>query len=165
MKNLCGIVLLGLFFCSCEQINTPELSVVIPSENTSVKELTDGESFKLEISTTMENQQKAWNSGSLDQFMIGYWKSDSLKFIGKSGLNYGWEQTLSNYQKSYPTADSMGVLQFNNISIELLDKNAALVVGKWTLFRDVLGDTLAGHYSLNWKLIQGKWVIIADHSS
>jgi len=165
MKNLFGIVVIGLFMCACGQSNIPVPQDTVLEDSGRENNLTEDNLFRVEIATTMDNQQKAWNSGSLDQFMIGYWKSDSLKFIGKSGLNYGWDQTLANYQKSYPTADSMGILQFNNISIERLDAKAALVIGKWTLFRDVVGDTLEGHYSLNWKLIDGEWVIVADHSS
>ncbi len=117
------------------------------------------------ISEKMKSQQEAWNSGSLEDFMIGYWESDSLVFIGKSGLTYGWDRTLENYKKSYPTSDSMGVLQFKNISIDRLDVNSALVLGEWTLFRDQVGDTLKGHYSLNWVNKNGNWVIVADHSS
>jgi hypothetical protein len=36
----------------------------------------------------------AWNRGDLSKrFMDTYWKSDSLMFIGKSGVTYGWQNT------------------------------------------------------------------------
>jgi hypothetical protein len=45
------------------------------------------------IRTLLENQSQAWNRGDLEGFMEGYWKNDSLRFIGKSGITYGWRQT------------------------------------------------------------------------
>ena len=37
------------------------------------------------IRQVMADQAAAWNKGSIDAFMKGYWKNDSLIFIGKSG--------------------------------------------------------------------------------
>ena len=38
-------------------------------------------------------------NGNLEEFMSFYWKSDSLMFIGKNGIQYGWQKTLDNYKK------------------------------------------------------------------
>jgi hypothetical protein len=57
----------------------------------------------------------------------------------------------------------MGKLQFTNLSMELIGDSSAYVIGKWELFRTI--DTLSGHYSLLWKNRNGKWLIVADHSS
>ncbi len=111
----------------------------------------------------MDAQQLAWNRGDLEGFMEGYWKSDSLRFIGKRGITFGWQPTLDNYKKSYPDTQAMGKLQFTNLTLELTGDSSAYVIGKWELFRTA--DTLNGHYSLLWKNIQGRWLIIADHSS
>jgi hypothetical protein len=115
------------------------------------------------ISSIMDKQQESWNRGNIDDFMIPYWHSDSLLFIGKSGVNKGWQKTLDNYKKSYPTADAMGRLQFENISMEMIDEQNAWVLGKWTLYR--IADTLSGHYTLNWRQINTQWFIVSDHSS
>ncbi len=116
-----------------------------------------------QIRAIMAEQEQAWNRGELDAFMQGYWPSDSLRFIGSKGLTYGWNQTLSNYKKGYPDRDAMGILKFTVISIEPLSKRSAFVIGKWHLSRKS-GD-LSGHYTLLWKKIKGKWLIVADHSS
>ncbi|KXX71619.1 DUF4440 domain-containing protein [Flammeovirga sp. SJP92] len=116
-----------------------------------------------QIHNVLQTQEKAWNEGNLDQFMIGYWESERLMFIGKSGLTYGWRQTLANYKKGYPDVKAMGKLTFTLIETELLAENVALVVGKWHLARET--NDLEGHFSLVWKKIDNKWVIIADHSS
>ena len=57
-------------------------------------------------------QQAAWNRGDIDGFMKGYWENDSLMFIGKSGITYGWNKTLNNYKKGYPDTSAMGKLAF-----------------------------------------------------
>ncbi|MCC6280587.1 MAG: DUF4440 domain-containing protein [Saprospiraceae bacterium] len=115
------------------------------------------------IRTIMAAQELAWNRGDLEAFMDGYWVSDSLRFIGSKGLTYGWQQTLDNYKKGYPDTDAMGKLKFTILSVEQLSKRSAFVIGKWHLTRKA-GD-LSGHYTLLWKKIKGKWVIVADHSS
>ena len=116
-----------------------------------------------EIQHVMDQQQEAWNRGDIEDYMNGYWKSDSLRFIGKRGITYGWQPTLDNYKKGYPNADAMGRLQFTNLSMELTGDSSAYVIGKWMLYRTT--DTLSGHYSLLWKRMDNQWLIVADHSS
>lgn len=116
------------------------------------------------IRQVLERQVEAWNKGDLEKFMEGYWVSDSLRFIGKSGVTYGWQATLNNYQKSYPDKATMGVLRFEVLHIEALGKNTAFVIGKWHLQRPEKGD-ISGHFSLIWRKIKGKWLICTDHSS
>ncbi|HLC82952.1 MAG TPA: DUF4440 domain-containing protein, partial [Bacteroidia bacterium] len=66
------------------------------------------EDVKAIITKAMQDQEAAWNKGDLEAFMIPYWKSDSLKFVGKSGITYGWQNTLDNYKKNYPDKATMG---------------------------------------------------------
>jgi ketosteroid isomerase-like protein len=118
-----------------------------------------------QIKQVLAVQQAAWNKGDLDGFMAGYWKSDSLMFIGKRGVTKGWLPTLDNYKKSYPDKASMGTLQFDIISIEITSKNTAYVVGKWHLKREESKGDLEGHFTLLFKKIDKHWVIVSDHSS
>ena len=111
----------------------------------------------------LESQTICWNRGDLECFMEGYWKSDSLMFIGKSGINYGWEATLENYRKGYPDREAMGKLTFDLKSVRTIGGETIFVVGQWHLQRSI-GD-LQGHFSLIWEKHEGKWVIVADHSS
>jgi uncharacterized protein (TIGR02246 family) len=115
------------------------------------------------IRKVLAQQTEAWNRGDLEGFMEGYWKSDSLVFIGKSGVNRGWQKTLDNYKKGYPDKTAMGQLEFDIIEVRRLAPDHYYVIGKWLLKRSI-GD-LSGHYDLLWKKIGGKWVIVADHSS
>jgi hypothetical protein len=115
------------------------------------------------IRSILDHQTSAWNRGSLEEFMQGYWKNDSLMFIGKSGVTYGWTNTLENYRKGYPDTSAMGQLHFDIIRVRTLSKKYAEVIGRWTLKRSA-GD-LTGHFSLLFRKIDGEWVIVSDHSS
>ncbi|MBI5219208.1 MAG: DUF4440 domain-containing protein [Bacteroidia bacterium] len=118
---------------------------------------------KTEIQKVLSNQETTWNNGDIESYMTGYWKNDSLRFIGKNGIQYGWQKTLDNYKKSYPDKAAMGKLKFDIISIEPICKDVAFVVGKWNLQREK-GD-VGGMFSLLFKKINGQWLIVFDHSS
>jgi ketosteroid isomerase-like protein len=115
------------------------------------------------IRTLIEEQRLAWNTGDKEKFMQTYWQSDSLMFIGKSGITYGWQKTLDNYKKGYPDTASMGKLDFDLLEVKRLSVMYFFVVGKWHLTRSI-GD-VGGHFTLLFKKIRNRWVIVADHSS
>jgi ketosteroid isomerase-like protein len=119
--------------------------------------------MKTTIEKIMHEQQLDWNKGDIDGFMSSYWNDDSLKFIGKKGITYGWNSTLANYKKSYPDKATMGELTFSIISVEEMSESTCYVIGKWDLKREK-GD-VGGYYTLLWKKINGKWVIVVDHTS
>lgn len=115
------------------------------------------------IRQLLATQTQSWNRGDIEGFMQTYWNSDSLMFIGKSGVVRGWQQTLDNYRKGYPDTAAMGQLSFDIIEVRPLDPSNAFVVGKWMLKRSI-GD-VSGHYTLLLRRIKGQWKIVADHSS
>ena len=115
------------------------------------------------IRRLLTEQTASWNKGDIEGFMQTYWKSDSLMFIGKSGVTNGWQNTLNNYKKGYPDTAAMGKLSFDIIQVKPVSKEYAFVIGKWMLQRTA-GD-LSGHYTLLLRKIKGEWKIVADHSS
>jgi ketosteroid isomerase-like protein len=115
------------------------------------------------IRHVLSDQIDAWNKGNIEEFMKGYWNNDSLMFIGKSGVTYGYQNTLMNYKKNYNSADAMGTLSFDLVKVQRLSPEYFFVVGKWHLKRKI-GD-VGGHYNLLFRKINGSWVIVADHSS
>ena len=115
------------------------------------------------IRQILADQTIAWNKGDLTSFMIGYWESDSLVYIGKNGPTYGYATTLNNYKKNYPDTNHMGKLQFQIVSLKPLNTDHYFVIGKWHLTRSV-GDA-GGYFTLLFKKINGVWKAIADHSS
>jgi len=116
-----------------------------------------------EIRRLLQTQTKAWNRGDLEGFVQTYWQSDSLTFIGKSGVTRGWQQTLNNYKKSYPDKAAMGILSFDVIQVKKLSGVYYYVTGKWQLQR--AADAPSGHYTLLLQKIAGAWKIVSDHSS
>ena len=111
----------------------------------------------------LAKQTQSWNKGDLNGFMEGYWKSDSLQFIGKNGVIYGWNNTLQNYQQSFPNAEAMGKLSFDVVSIKTLHSDMAYVTGKWKLDRSA--GNLNGNFTMLHRRMPEGWRIIADQYS
>ncbi len=118
---------------------------------------------EMAIRNLLDEQTAAWNTGNIEHFMNGYWESDSLMFIGKSGVTYGWNKTLENYKRGYPDTAAMGKLKFDILQVKRLSAIYFFVVGKWHLQRSI-GD-IGGHFTLLFRKVKTKWVIVADHSS
>ena len=116
-----------------------------------------------EVRNVLAKQNAAWNRGDVDAFMVGYWENDSLMFIGKSGVTYGYKNTLANYKRNYPDTTAMGKLTFTLIQVKQLSPDYFHATGKYYLTRTI-GDA-SGHFTLMFRKINGKWVIISDHSS
>jgi hypothetical protein len=117
---------------------------------------------KTAILAVMKLQEKAWSANDLEGFMQGYWKNDSLKFYGSSGLTKGWKQTLANYKKGYPTKEYSGTLNFKINDISKIDEGSYWVMGEYFLKRNV-GDA-NGVFIIIFKKIDGAWKIVADMS-
>lgn len=117
----------------------------------------------LAILAVLEAQRNGWNTGDMEMYMQGYWNSDSLLFVGKSGATYGWQKTLANYNRSYPNKQAMGFLTFSVKKVSFLNKKHAFVMGGWHLKREK--DEPNGYFTLIFKKIDGFWKVIADHSS
>lgn len=115
------------------------------------------------IQKVLKKQRMAWSDNNLEEFMEGYWKSDSLKFYGANGLTYGWEKTLERYQKAYPTKDHTGKLSFKINDISKITDGAYYVLGEYHLKREV--GNADGIFMIIFKKINGDWKIIADTSS
>ncbi len=117
---------------------------------------------KKAIQKVLKAQRIAWSKDNIEEFMEGYWKSDSLKFYGSNGITYGWENTLERYLKSYPTKNHTGTLSFKINDITKISDGAYYVLGEFHLKREV--GNADGIFMLIFKKIDGKWKIIADTS-
>jgi len=115
------------------------------------------------ILDVMAMQESAWSAGDLDTFMEGYWKSEDLVFVGRNGPQYGWQTTLDNYKKGYPDKSAMGKLQFEVVRMTRISDDAYSMIGMYTLIR--AEDQPSGYFTLVWKKIKNKWLIVSDHTS
>jgi ketosteroid isomerase-like protein len=114
------------------------------------------------IRKVMDDQAAAWNRGDLEGFMRGYWNSPKLVFVG-SEVTRGWRPTLDRYKRSYGTREKMGTLTFSDLEITVLSKDAAVVLGSWSLAR--AGDNPHGKFTLTFRKFKEGWRIIMDHTS
>lgn len=114
------------------------------------------------IRIVLARQEAAWNEGNIEEFMEGYWKSDSLKFIG-TGITKGWKATLERYRKTYPDRATMGTLKFTFYEFQFISSDACLVTGRYRLKRTA--DEPTGMFTLLIRKIDGNWRIVYDHTS
>ncbi len=114
------------------------------------------------IRKVMEDQAAAWNRGDIEGFMQGYWKSEKLTFVS-TRVTRGWQQTLDNYRRSYDTREKMGTLTFSDLEISILSKDAAVVLGSWSLKR--ANDAPGGKFTLIFRKFKEGWRVVHDHTS
>ena len=123
-----------------------------------------------QINKVLDIQQKAWNDGSVEQFMAGYWHHDSLRFVTKKGIKYGWQAMLDGYKKSYPNKATMGVLTFGILEMQQLGKDRVLVTGTWEVAAEKglpagQAGKQGGLFTLVFRKFKSGWLIVLDHTS
>jgi hypothetical protein len=114
------------------------------------------------IRAVLAQQVRDWNSYNIEGFMQGYWKSDSMMFVG-SKITYGWDSTLARYKRSYPNAEAMGTLRFEISKLQFIGRDSCLVTGNYFLKRK--RDNPSGIFTLLFRKKKGKWVVVYDHTS
>ena len=119
--------------------------------------------IKADIVAVMDAQASAWNRGDVDGFMKGYWNSPELIFVSGDSVTNGWQPTLDRYKKNYNTRDKMGVLKFTDLQINVISKDAAVVLGSWSLTR--ASDNPKGKFTLIFRKLKNGWQIVHDHTS
>jgi hypothetical protein len=116
-----------------------------------------------EIRDYMDKSASDWSSGNLDEFMTGYWNNDSVKYIGGRKITYGYQNILNAYKRSFPDTAAMGKLRFELLHVKELSPEYYMVTGKYFLTRTA--GNAQGMFTLLFRKINGKWLIVYDHSS
>lgn len=143
MKTILSALLL-LFICSCTSTKPNAVDDVSA------------------IRSILTQQQKAWSDNDLEGFMSGYWQSDELTYFSGGKVTKGWQTTLANYKKNYPSKKETGELNFEIANITKINADAYWVMGSYFLTRDA-GDA-NGTFMIVFKRINGEWKIIGDSS-
>lgn len=116
------------------------------------------------IERVLDEQVAAWNRGDLEAFMEGYWRSPDLVFTSGGNVQRGWQTTLDRYRATYGNSpETMGRLAFSDLEVHPLGDGAAWALGRWAL--DNAGRKIGGVFSLVFREVDGRWVIIHDHTS
>lgn len=121
------------------------------------------EKIRKEITAVLDEQRADWNRGDVESFMKAYWHSPEVTFAGKSGLTRGWDTVMGRYKKNYADAQAMGQLDFTELEVHPLGKDAAYVLGRWHLKR--ASDELGGFFTLVFQRFPEGWRIVHDHTS
>jgi len=116
-----------------------------------------------EVRAVIERQASDWNRGDIPAFMEGYWQSTELSMFSGGVARYGWMALLQHYQTHYPNKASMGTLTFDQLQVRPLGEQAALVLGRWKVSRT--DGPIEGNFTLVFQRIDGRWVIVHDHTS
>lgn len=119
--------------------------------------------IEVDVLAVMTAQTAAWNDGNIDGFMQGYWRSDQLVFASGDQVTRGWQPTLDRYQRTYDTKAKMGELRFSDVSVNVLAKDIAVVLGSWSLKRE--NDNPKGKFTVIFRRLKEGWKIIHDHTS
>lgn len=140
------------------------VAMSLPGENTvSGRETSPEDSAKKAITKVLTSQKESWNQGSIDGFMEHYWQSDELTFSSGGNTTRGWAATKDRYKRRYATREQMGTLDFGQLEFQMLGESAGLVLGRWKLERKT--GPIGGNFSLVLRKIDGRWLIIHDHTS
>ena len=115
------------------------------------------------VRAVLEAQVTAWNRGDIPSFMDGYWRSEETVFVSGDTVTHGWQTVLERYQRNYATPEKMGVLAFSDLDIKLLDKQTAVVIGRWALQRAT--DNPHGRFTLIFRKFKEGWRVVHDHTS
>jgi ketosteroid isomerase-like protein len=115
------------------------------------------------IRAVLDAQREAWNRGDIEGYMDGYDRSPDTEFVGGDTITRGWQTVLERYQKKYDSREKMGTLTFSDIEINVLSKDAASVLGRWSLQR--ASDRPHGTFTLIFRKTKQGWRIVHDHSS
>lgn len=115
------------------------------------------------IRAVLDAQTAAWNRGDIEGFMDGYARSPDIVFISGDSLTHGWQTVFDRYKKGYDSREKMGTLQFSDLDVKVVSKDAAIVIGRWQLTREK--DTPHGRFTLIFRRRAEGWRIVHDHTS
>ena len=142
MQKKCILILLFCLVCPMGFSSTPDIDD--------------------EVLEVLVKQKAAWNQGNIDGFMEYYWKSEELTFQSGANRVIGWDALRARYDKNY-SGQNMGILQFEDILINILSEDLVLVLGKWEVKQP--SETVGGLFTLILQRKPEGWRIIHDHTS
>jgi hypothetical protein len=104
-----------------------------------------------DIEKVLDNQLIGWNNGNIDQFMDGYVKDSSVRFITDKKVKTSWQEITDSYKKGYPDKEAMGKLTFHRDEIRWVNQSASIaqVIGRWEVIQKHREKLASGSISLN----------------
>lgn len=116
-----------------------------------------------QVRATLAQQIADWNRGDVDAFMQSYWQDPNVRFASGGDIKRGWANVLAQYKVRYPDKSAMGALMTAELDVTALADDAALAFGRWIVTAG--GEDYCGLFSLVLRRVDGRWVIVHDHTS
>jgi ketosteroid isomerase-like protein len=115
------------------------------------------------ILSVVHRMEEAWNSGDFRGYMAGFKKPDVI-FVSGGRFQAGWQGTLDHYVRDYGgSPERRGHLHFYNMKVELLARDAAMLVGQYRLQRGA--RVTEGVNTRLFRKVRGRWLITVNHVS
>ncbi|MFL6759102.1 YybH family protein [Sphingomonas sp.] len=115
------------------------------------------------ILTTISRMEAAWNRGDFRGYMAGF-KDPDVVFVSGGKFQEGWQGTLDHYVRDYGgSRERRGRLHFYNMKVDLLARDAAMLVGQYRLERGA--RVTEGVNTRLFRKVGGRWLITVNHVS
>jgi len=144
-------------------ITTPILLLVLSTATLSLAQNQKDAKSIAAVRAVLDAQAAAWNRGDIETYMDGYARSADTVFVSGDRVTRGWQTVLERYKKAYDSREKMGTLTFSDVEINMLSKDAAIVLGRWHLQRSK--DEPHGRFTLLFRKTTAGWKIVHDHTS
>jgi hypothetical protein len=104
-----------------------------------------------DVERVLDDQLQGWNNGNIDQFMEGYIKDSSVRFITNKKVKTSWQEITDSYKKGYPNEDAMGKLTFHRDEIRWINEAAGIsqVIGRWEVLQKHQDEAVQGSMGSN----------------
>jgi len=114
------------------------------------------------IEAVFTHGAQAWNSGDLDAFMSDY--TPDATYVTQREVVRGRAAIQARYQPRFRPGVERGTLRFEQLEVDVLGPDVVHAIAYYVLMR---GDSVLarGPTSLVMKKIEGRWMIVHDHSS
>ncbi len=112
--------------------------------------------------TILDHGAMAWNAGNLVHFMDDY--ALDATFVTAQGLVHGREAIQARYAPRFRAGAVRDSLWFTGLEVRTAGPDAIQAVAWWNLGRGA-AVTARGPTSLLLRRVNGRWLIVHDHSS
>lgn len=121
------------------------------------------QSDRAAILNTVSRMERAWNRGDFRGYMAGF-KNPDVVFVSGGKFQQGWQGTLDHYVRDYGgSAERRGKLHFYHMKVDLLSRDAAMLIGQYRLERGP--RVTEGVNTRLFRKVKGKWLITMNHVS
>ena len=115
------------------------------------------------IRQVIADMEAAWNRGDFRGYMQGF-KYPDVVFVSRGEFQRDWQGTLDHYVRDYGGApERRGRLHFSDIRIEILARDAAQLVSRYSLQGGERPQE--GINTRLMRKVDGRWVIALNHVS